>query len=293
MPTSDLLHLPALMEIIEQLAPASILDLGAGFGRYGFLCRELLDNNIAPQPDGAFGRAPWRLQIVGVEACPEVLGPWHESLYDRIEVGEATEVLKRLEDKSFDLVLAIDLVEHLPKQAGLTLCREAVRVGKSALFCTPYLFRPQEAAEHNPRERHLSGWLPEDFEALSARYITSVGISLVAVFTEATLSLPKRPEMVPPANERYLGLARALFATYAQTGQLAEAAEAATMYLRHRPRDLDVLCLAGWVQERLGQPEEAERYFRRALKVDPRSEKALGCLARLGQEVPARLGGEA
>lgn len=281
MPTSDLIQLPALMEIIEELCPASILDLGAGFGRYGYLCRELLDQRYGPGPDGALRREPWRLRLVGVEVCPEVLGPWHEALYDRVEVAEAGEALRQLEDKSFDLVLAIDLIEHLSKREGLSLCREAVRVGRSALFCTPYLFRPQEAAPHNPRERHLSGWLPEDFEALGARYLTSVGISLVAVFTQAHLPLPRRPKMVPPAGERYLGLARALFATYVQTGQLAEAAEAARLYLRHRPRDVDVLCLAGWVQEQLGERAEAQRLYRSALKIDPRSEKAKGCLARL------------
>jgi tetratricopeptide (TPR) repeat protein len=282
MPTSDLIQLPALMEIIEDLSPSSVLDLGAGFGRYGFLCRELLDQHY----DERGRREPWRLRLVGVEAGPEVLGPWHEQLYDRIETGEAGEVLSRTEDKSFDLVLAIDLTEHLRKQDGLELCREAVRVGRSALFCTPYLFRPQPASPANPREQHLSGWMPEDFAALGARYITSVGISLVAVFTERDLPLPRKPKEVPPANERYLGLARALFATYVQTQQLPEAAEAARLYLRHRPRDVDVLCLAGWVQEQLNAPEEAERLYRNALKIDPRSEKARGCLARLGKAEP-------
>jgi SAM-dependent methyltransferase len=280
-----LIQLPALMDIIEALCPSSILDLGAGFGRYAFLCRELMDSRFE-QVGEEVRREPWRLSIVGVEACPEVIGPWHDLLYDRIEVAEAGAYLAGMADHSFDLVLAIDLIEHLPKQAGLALCREAMRVGRSAVFCTPYLFRPQAASPHNPREQHLSGWMPEDFEALGARYITSVGISLVAVATGAELALPRRPEQAPPANERYLGLARALFATYTQTSQFPEAAEAAALYLRHRPRDIDVLCLAGWVQERLGDRAQAERLYRAALKVDARSEKAKGCLARLAGGAP-------
>ncbi|MFH0809106.1 MAG: class I SAM-dependent methyltransferase [Pseudomonadota bacterium] len=281
MPTSDLVQLPALMDIIEALQPASILDLGVGFGRYGFLCRELLDDHTASDGSGGFRREPWRLRLVGVEVCPHVLGPWHQQLYDRIEVAEASAFLRATRDGEFDLVLAIDLLEHLPKRAAVDLCHQAMRVGQNSLFCTPYLFRPQEATEQNPRERHLSGWLPDDFAALGARYIFSVGISLVAVATATELPLPRQPERVPPANGRYLGLARALFATYAQTSQWPEAAETAALYLRHRPADVDVLCLAGFVQEQLGAEAKAESFYRRAIKADPDGTKARSCLERL------------
>jgi len=282
MPTSDLIQLPTLMDIIEAIGPASVLDLGAGFGRYGFLCRELLDNRIGAAPEGGFRREPWRLKLVGVEACAEVIGPWHECIYDRVEVAEAGEFLARQSDKSFDLVLTIDLIEHLPKREGLDLCRAAMRVGQSALFCTPYLFRPQPATDYNAREQHLSGWLPEDFTALGMDYLDGMGSSLLAVATRARLELPRQVRALP-LNERYIGLLRALFATYAQTAQWSEAAEASRRYLKQRPKDLDVLCLAGFVFEQLEDRAEAERLYRAALKADPQSEKAKSCLARLGQ----------
>jgi len=278
--TSDLLQLPAVVDVIEEINPGSVLDVGCGFGRYGFLCRELLDGKMVSDGSGGFVREPWRLRIVGIEAMAQVIGPWHANIFDEVRIGEALDLLPGMDEGSFDLVLAVDVIEHMPKKAGLELIAQGRRVGRSLLVCTPYLFRPQGPSEHNPRDRHVSGWLPAEFRSLGAKYAFPLGMACIGVWTDLELNLPKEaPE--PPFNDRYLDLMRALFATYANTAQFTEAARTAATYLERRPTDIDVLCLAGWVHEQLKDRDQARKLYEQALAVDPESQKAKSCMARI------------
>jgi hypothetical protein len=70
--------------------------------------------------------------------------------------------------KSYDAVFAIDVVEHLYKDAGLKLIRDMEAIArKSVVFFTPHgsLWVCQD---DNP-DSHHSGWIPEEFEALGYR----------------------------------------------------------------------------------------------------------------------------
>jgi SAM-dependent methyltransferase len=81
-----------------------------------------------------------------------------------------SDVLKaEFAQRSFDAVLAIDLIEHLPKTAGLELLNkmESIASRKVVVF-TPNGFLPQDA-DHNPWQRHQSGWTVEDFLARGYR----------------------------------------------------------------------------------------------------------------------------
>lgn len=43
MPTSYPEAISSILELVRREEPRSILDLGVGFGKYGMLCREMLD----------------------------------------------------------------------------------------------------------------------------------------------------------------------------------------------------------------------------------------------------------
>jgi SAM-dependent methyltransferase len=65
---------------------------------------------------------------------------------------------------SFDSVVAVDVIEHVDKQAGWALLREAERVAVSkVVILTPNGFVPQEPYDDNPFQRHNSGWETKDF----------------------------------------------------------------------------------------------------------------------------------
>ncbi|MFL6334919.1 MAG: methyltransferase domain-containing protein [Pyrinomonadaceae bacterium] len=84
------------------------------------------------------------------------------------------QALPMLPDKSVDTVFALDFIEHLEKEDGLNLLREAERVARrQVVIYTPHGFFPQSYDDPEKPDRwgmdggywqtHRSGWLPEDF----------------------------------------------------------------------------------------------------------------------------------
>lgn len=83
--------------------------------------------------------------------------------------------MKVLPDKSVDTVFAMDVIEHLTKEDGYELIREAQRVARQqVIIYTPWGFFPQSYEDPNKPDRwgldggfwqtHRSGWSPEDFD---------------------------------------------------------------------------------------------------------------------------------
>jgi len=86
--------------------------------------------------------------------------------------GKASEVLPRLMDNSFDLVLAIDFIEHLTRRSGWAFLREAKRIGRRVAIFTPLGYMEQSYApgeldawqmDGTHWQTHRSGWTPQDF----------------------------------------------------------------------------------------------------------------------------------
>ena len=73
MPFSQSSQISTIVQYGEALNPASILDVGAGLGQYGFLFRTNLENIGLFEINGAHGRwrtkAEWRVRIDGIEGC--------------------------------------------------------------------------------------------------------------------------------------------------------------------------------------------------------------------------------
>lgn len=67
---------------------------------------------------------------------------------------------------SFDVVVALDVIEHLEKDEGLRLLQAMEAVARRLVVVfTPNGFLVQRALEGNPWQVHKSGWLVPDFEA--------------------------------------------------------------------------------------------------------------------------------
>jgi 2-polyprenyl-3-methyl-5-hydroxy-6-metoxy-1,4-benzoquinol methylase len=73
-------------------------------------------------------------------------------------------------ERSIDAVLALEVVEHLPKPEGWELIARMERwARRKVIVSTPNGFVPQPPDEKNSHQEHLSGWLPAEFVARGYR----------------------------------------------------------------------------------------------------------------------------
>jgi hypothetical protein len=168
MPFSQSEQISAIVGYAQALQPMSVLDVGTGMGTYGFLLRTHLEHLNLFEVDGATGklrdRKGWRRRIDGIEGFPAYITPVHEYAYDRLLLTDALSALATIEAQTYDLVLAIDIVEHFEKDDGRRLLAECRRVSHMAcLVSTPKEFIPQQI-EANPLENHRSHWSLADLE---------------------------------------------------------------------------------------------------------------------------------
>src|SRR5260221_13707337 len=96
MPSSRPNTIPIVINLVRQLEPQSILDVGVGFGKWGHLFREYTDILESERDPARYQRHNWQVQIDGIEGHAEYLTEMHRFLYNQIHQGDAFEILPRL-----------------------------------------------------------------------------------------------------------------------------------------------------------------------------------------------------
>ncbi len=158
MPCSWYQAIPAIIDLVLLDKPQSILDLGAGFGKYGVLLREAGDI-----PYERYDRNNWGLVIDGVEGFRSYKNPLHEYVYNEMIYGDVLTVVKSMV-KEYDTVLLIDVLEHLDKESGYELIDEILQItNRSLIISTPIQWVEQGAYLGNELEVHRSSWSMVDF----------------------------------------------------------------------------------------------------------------------------------
>jgi SAM-dependent methyltransferase len=120
----------------------SLLDVGCGFNSPVQLLKK------RPSP------------MVGVDAyAPVIEQSRARGLHDNYHVMNVLAIAERFPPRSFDCVLACDLIEHLKDEDALELMLQMERLArKKVIIFTPNGFLPQGEEYGNPLQRHLSGW---------------------------------------------------------------------------------------------------------------------------------------
>ncbi|MBD3158831.1 MAG: hypothetical protein GF309_08600 [Candidatus Lokiarchaeota archaeon] len=167
MPTSHFDQLNEIIELIVLTQPRRLLDIGVGFGKYGFLAREYLEFHGEGQTK-EYNR--WQRRIEGIEIFKDYLTPVHQFIYDEIYIGNAIRILPQLGD-DYDLVLLIDVLEHFDSETGQCLVDECDRHCRNLLISTPKRPAMQGAVFGNPNERHQSQWNKQDFARFKDKLI--------------------------------------------------------------------------------------------------------------------------
>lgn len=120
------------------------------------MCRDILDT--------PFEDMPLRITLEGIEGFDKYVTDIHRILYDKIYYGNCLKLIDQLPD-DYDLILFIDVIEHLDKEDGKIFLKKLITKSKNVIVGTPKGFTPQDDVFGNELERHRSGWLPSDFKS--------------------------------------------------------------------------------------------------------------------------------
>ncbi len=145
MPTSEHQQIPYVVDAIVREQPASVLDVGCGWGKYGVLTREYT-------------------QATRVDAID--VNPPRYPVYDHFYAGDlrVLDTVLPADAPRYDLAIFLDVIEHFEKDVAWRVCEQLTARAKRVLITTPWGFRPQEIPGM-PFETHRSGWYPWEFGA--------------------------------------------------------------------------------------------------------------------------------
>lgn len=150
MPSSALPLVPTVVTMALEHGSRRILDAGPGNGKYGLLLRE-------------YGRDLERLDAVELEERYLKSFPWLEAIYDSVYVGDIARSTPA-ELERYDLVLLLDVLEHLDHDAGAELL---ARIPSRVIVCTPRVFFQNPEADAGwESERHRSLWTIDEVAEL-------------------------------------------------------------------------------------------------------------------------------
>ncbi|MFH1034253.1 MAG: class I SAM-dependent methyltransferase [Pseudomonadota bacterium] len=186
MPSSHPMQINEVLNLIMTLNPQSLLDVGVGFGKFGFLAREYLE-----LWDGREAYGDWRRRVDGVEGHGAYITDLHRQIYNHIHIGDARLVLPRIQDR-YDLVLLVDIIEHFNLEDGTALLRQCLRVGRNLLVATPRNFHQQQDAFDNPLERHQFHWKEEHLKPLADQFVYPNNYSLISFMGQDAQAVFKR-----------------------------------------------------------------------------------------------------
>ena len=174
MPSSHWYQLNEIMELILLTQPKSILDVGVGFGKYGFLSREYLELF-----DGREKFDDWKRTIDGIEIFENYITSLNKMIYDKIYIGNALEILPTL-DKTYDLILLIDIIEHSNYGDGIRLLKMCEQHGKNTIISTPKrFFRQQPEMFGNPFEVHKFSYKKKHFKFIKNKFFVPNVFSII------------------------------------------------------------------------------------------------------------------
>lgn len=181
MPSSYHYPITLTIEHIVRLRPKSILDVGPGYGKWGFLMREALDF-----VEGRYSPDSWKTEIVGIDGFRHQ-SPLLDWAYNRVLVDD---IRNRMDFASgFDMVVLGDVIEHFEKDEGRQLLSTLLSTNRNVLVITPLHYFEQGSLEDNPFEIHRSHWRLADFDLWTSDYDV-IGDSVVALMAGVAASYP-------------------------------------------------------------------------------------------------------
>ena len=114
------------------------------------------------------GRLKKKFRSVGIDVFePSIRKSKKNKIHDEYTVGDILKLGTFFKPKSFDAVIALDVIEHFNKRDALKLIDSMERIArKKVLIGTPNGFAKQSAYDGNRYQEHKSGWNVSDFKKM-------------------------------------------------------------------------------------------------------------------------------
>jgi len=175
MPTSHYNQLNEIVQISELVQPKSVLDVGIGNGKYGFLLREYLGINREFSEEDFI--------IDGIEGYEEYITEVHKKIYNSIYIMDLNNKLE-LPNCNYDLCLLIDIIEHFDRDKGIEIIKQLLSICKILLIATPWNIGDPSIRHSNPMEDHKYQWKKRDFSQFENHTFVYNADSLIALIGE-------------------------------------------------------------------------------------------------------------
>lgn len=170
--TSPLFYQPFISYFTPLVISGTVLDLGCGKGINGFVMR--------------LSRYFQKAKLIGIEINDSYIDfCLKHKIYDQVIKHNLPKI--PFGDKSVDLVICNELIEHLTKSQGLKLLDEIDRVCKGrSIITTPNMYFQTMPGEKE--DRHLSLWRIEDFKSRGYK-VYGVGLKIPLLWGDKLLKI--------------------------------------------------------------------------------------------------------
>lgn len=157
-----------------------VLDVGLGFGLWGFLARQYLFLWTGRGDLTVEKYRNWRngITVDGIEIYRDCITDLQRLLYNNIYIGDMRDLLPKIDP--YDLIIFGDVLEHVSLKDGLRLLQTAREKAKWVIITTPDYFVRGRAIMGNEWEKHRHHWKDEDFP--SSRQVIHVGRQKVIIY---------------------------------------------------------------------------------------------------------------
>ncbi|MBU0686201.1 MAG: class I SAM-dependent methyltransferase [Candidatus Thermoplasmatota archaeon] len=169
----------------------TVLDVGCGRGFVGSMLRIYRD--------------PTR--IVGIDNFdPSIDFARRMKAYDEVVKLDLAKDDIPFRDNEFDLVVCLEVIEHLRKDDGLRLLGRMESVGKRLIISTPGVYFPQPNYEDNPHQAHISFYSAKE---LRRRGYSVYGVGSLTLWGK---KIPHISQILGRATFRFPGLSESVLA---------------------------------------------------------------------------------
>lgn len=123
-------------DVVKKIQPKTVLDVGAGAGKYLYLIRQALGDSI---------------KVTALEVWEPYIQKFNlKTLYNEV----IQEDVRNIENFNYDLVIFGDVLEHLTEEEAVKVWNKTSQQAKYGVISLPIIRYPQGAINGNPYEVH-------------------------------------------------------------------------------------------------------------------------------------------